>query len=904
MRQWREMVLRSLWCAFLLILVSAAGVLAQPPAGSVPATGETEEAEASGPSAAAAATAAGEAAAVENRTSLNLLGQANTGRGESRRNENVQITLIDNNAARELNARVGTTATVVEEYQPDRGYFSAELGNAPRTNIHVGGQAGNATHGTLYWTHQNSLFSARSFFQVGSVKPARQNSYGLTVGTGLWRNGYLTVNSSQQKNRGQVNGNILIPLQSERTPLVADPALRARVLQIFNAFPNVLPNRTDIAARALNTNSPQSINIDNHTGQITQKVGAKDTFVWRYVFTGQRVDAFQFVVGQNPNTFTKSHAPRMGWHRVVSARTLVDATVAVDRTTTQLVPAKEAVGPVFVQGLTNLGPPINAPLNRVQNRFRGSVSVQSTQGRHVLSAGMGITRLQYNSDEAEATRGIFQFFPDTDTDPITGQESVVDGITRLRQARSNRFITSIGTAYRAYRNWDLSGYLGDRWQAASTLTLNFALRWDPTTRPIDVTRRSVLKFDSDWNNFSGSFGFAKKLAGKWGVVRGAGGAMYGQIFPVTYGADRYNVPFNSRVIVQAPANLLDPLAGVDQTVGPNTRSSRFLVSPNLATPYQYQYNLSWERDLAPGWHLQLGYAGSRSHKLFFTYLLNRAQFVEGIKFNTATVSDRRPDKTAFEVLDMHNGSRAYYDAAIVKLTVPRWHGISLNTSYWFSKAIDLGSDYTSTAAGNTSRDAAGQNGIAVHQDQKALSDFHQPHALLVQAGYDTRGGVRRLGVLSRNWTLSTVVLAKTGTPFTVSAGSDGPGFGNVDGLQGDRVVLLDASVLGRTVGDPDTSRQLLPKPAFRFITAPAETTGNIGRNVFRKGKIANVNASIERAFVLPHEWQLAFRAESINFFNTPQFSEPGPDLSSPNFALITNTLNDGRTFRFTLRFGF
>jgi hypothetical protein len=42
----------------------------------------------------------------------------------------------------------------------------------------------------------------------------------------------------------------------------------------------------------------------------------------------------------------------------------------------------------------------------------------------------------------------------------------------------------------------------------------------------------------------------------------------------------------------------------------------------------------------------------------------------------------------------------------------------------------------------------------------------------------------------------------------------------------------------------------------------------------------------------------------VNFFNTPQFAGPGDNLAAPNFAQITNTLNDGRTFRFTLRLAF
>ena len=43
---------------------------------------------------------------------------------------------------------------------------------------------------------------------------------------------------------------------------------------------------------------------------------------------------------------------------------------------------------------------------------------------------------------------------------------------------------------------------------------------------------------------------------------------------------------------------------------------------------------------------------------------------------------------------------------------------------------------------------------------------------------------------------------------------------------------------------------------------------------------------------------------SINFFNAPQFAEPGRTLAAADFGQITNTLNDGRTFRFLLRFAF
>jgi hypothetical protein len=151
--------------------------------------------------------------------------------------------------------------------------------------------------------------------------------------------------------------------------------------------------------------------------------------------------------------------------------------------------------------------------------------------------------------------------------------------------------------------------------------------------------------------------------------------------------------------------------------------------------------------------------------------------------------------------------------------------------------------------------------------------------------------------------MSGVVLLKSGTPFVIDTGSDGPGFGNVDGTGRDRPNLLDPSVLGRAIDDPDTSRVMMPFSAFGFL-ALGQASGTLGRHVLRKDAINNINLSLSRSWPLGADKAIDFRAESINFFNSPQFAEPGRNLTSPDFGQITNTLNDGRTFRFLLQFSF
>ena len=146
-----------------------------------------------------------EAPADDKRTELNLIGKTEVQAGESRRNENVQFNLIDNNALKELNVRLGSSATVTRVFQPEFRYFGTEFGNRPTGPIHLSPASRSRDfYGGISFTHSNSIFSARSFFQVGSVKPAHENNYGFVAGLGLWRAshaGWLRTKTSGQRER-------------------------------------------------------------------------------------------------------------------------------------------------------------------------------------------------------------------------------------------------------------------------------------------------------------------------------------------------------------------------------------------------------------------------------------------------------------------------------------------------------------------------------------------------------------------------------------------------------------------------------------------------------------------------------------------------------------------------------
>ncbi len=881
---------------------------AEPPGESAPhstrgkpggsAGGATPEVDAPEVDAPDAGSGEGQGSAPDQRTSLNLLGEVDASSGEARRNENVRITLIDNNVLKEINIRMGTTATIAKEFRIDRNYFGTEFGGSPNAPLHLSPSEVAGFHGKVFWSHNNSGFTARSFFQVGEVQPARENDYGFSAGMPLWEGAALSVDASQRKVRGQVNGNVLVPTLAERIPRTNDPAMRAVIESIFSAFPAEAPNRPDIDPRALNTNSPQSINNDRASALLDQSWGGNDRLSLRYSVTLQDVEAFQLVGGQNPDTTTKNHSARMTWNHAWTPSTVTDLSAGFERIGSLLVPEETSLGPLYLFGrqLQSVGPTSAVPIDRAQNMFRYAGRVRHIRDRHTLHAGFDLLRRQVNGIESADQRGTFSF----------GTDFGRDTITNLQMGTPSTFWFAAGNVHRGFRNWDMQYYVGDEWRVSPGLTLNAGLRYEPVTSPSDVNDLSTIPYDCDCNNLGPKFGFALRLSDRWGVLRGAYGIHYGEIFPVTFGQSRFNPPGSLRVSRQAPS-LANPLRDFDESdFGPAARSSPFFLDPELSSPYSHQYNFSWELRPFREWTVSLGYVGSRSHRLLTTWFLNRARPVEGVEQTTNTIDERRPDPRFFEVRRILNGSRGYFDAAKVTLTIPRWAGMSIDASYWFSKAIDLGADYTNTASGRDARRARGPSEFNYHGEMKGLSNFDQPHALLWRLHYETPQLRAQGGWLRRifsHWQLSSVLLLKSGTPFELQAGSDGPGVGNVDGTSSDRPSVLDPSVLGRTIDDPDTSTGMLPRAAFGF-NQPGERTGNLGRNTFRKDGIWNINAGLSRRWALGADRSVLFRAESLNSLNHPQFAEPGAELTSPNFGRISNTLNDGRTFRFTLEFAF
>jgi hypothetical protein len=803
----------------------------------------------------------------------------------AQRNENVAVHQIDTNAIKESNIRLGDWVTIVSEMPAENNYYAAEHGQAPPEQVALRPVTRRpGWHAEAFESHQNSILNARTFFQAGPVQPSRRNFYGFR-GTGAASGlGYITATASQRKIRGMVNGNVLVPLASERTPLATDPAVRRIVASFLAAYPAALPNRLDYDPRALNTNAPQSSDETDASLRLEPARGLSVS----HALLRSRQDAFQFVAGQNPDTEIHSHRSRITWRIGGTA-----VGFAFNRTRSLLTPEPNAVGPRVRMGfqIEELGPDSMFPIDRAQNSFRWGVVAERTRGSHALIFGGDITRFQLNGIEVNNSRGYFQFTNNF------GRSA----LENLRLGTPSVYEVTLGELSRGFRNWGANLFLGDKWNVSQRLQLYYGLRYNLETSPIEVRGLTDIPYGCDCNNFSPRFSIAFDAGRGW-VVRSAYATTFGQILPVTYQQARNNLPLVRYVQVQNP-NLVDPLQGIDLT-NASARTSPTVLSSDMVSPYSHQYNFGVERRLAGGALVRAGYVGSRSFKLLNSYIHNRAEPVAGIPLTTATVDARRPDPRFYEIKYILNGGIAYMDAAQLTLQLPVRRGLGLGATYTFGKALDEGSDYAFTAANKDLTTARSQYQYEAQKDKKGLSTFDSTHAFLLTYSYDLPQPANRwTRVVARGWQVSGVTLLKSGTPLTLYIGSDAPGFGNVDGGPSDRPNILDPSILGRSISHPDEAPLILTRDRFAYIT-PGERRGSLGRNSFRKSPIANFNAALSRQWhwSARREWIGVFRIEAYNLANHAQFDEPQRNYSSPAFGKITNALNDGRVFQLSLRF--
>ena len=187
-----------------------------------------------------------------------------------------------------------------------------------------------------------------------------------------------------------VNGNVLVPLASERTPLTTDPAARAIVQRFLDAYPAQLPNRPDFDPRALNTNAPQVIDAIDGTARLDRDI-AKAACPLPILSLGSGPTRFSWSPGRTPIAIfirigygspcerACRRPPNSFWPAL---------SIEPGRL---LTPEPNAVGPRVRFGfqIEELGPDSHFPTNRTLNSFRYGAQMAHVDRRAFVFLGRG-----------------------------------------------------------------------------------------------------------------------------------------------------------------------------------------------------------------------------------------------------------------------------------------------------------------------------------------------------------------------------------------------------------------------------------------------------------------------------------------------------------------------------------
>jgi hypothetical protein len=838
-------------------------------------------------------------------------------RGVEELNPNLFYVKLDTNEiTRDLDRR-GADIQFLREFHSQENYFGGHYGHPlrkiewaePRSIL-------RGFHGSVYESHQNSSLNARSFFTVGKLRPWRRNEYGGGGGGPLIGERLaFDFAVSQVRDTGYVNGNARVPLADERTPRSSDPATNAVIATLLTAFPSDLPNLQHVSLRQINTNAVRDIRSSAFSTRLDARPNATDQLVLEQRFLDAKEQPFEFVVGQNPVTFLRPQSVHLTYSHPFSPQTLLRLSQNLDRLSVfldateryknLLAPLGRNVVPEvsFGQDLTGLGPGPSYPRRRVENRFHTSADLKQGRGRHTLAAGLLLSRFRTNDLQSDNNRGNFSF------NPNFGRSAVENFL----YGTPTSFTIAFGELYRGFRNWEFAYYVQDTIRVQPTLTLSVGLRHEVVTAPSEVNGLTEIPFPTDANNFSPQFGFAWNPGRGKTVVRGGYGVAFSSIFPVLYQRARFNPPAVQVISTDDPL-LFDPLRGANpRRLGLN------LISPDLVAPYSHLYNFGFERELPANVAFRIGYVGSRTIKLPVTVVSNRARPVPEIETTTRTINLRRPDPDHLEISTAQNMGISYLDGLQIAVDKRTGQGITWSVRYTFSKVINTTGDQSFASIAGTGHSSTIEDDVV--GDMKGLAAFDTPHSLTLGYRYEFPWGRGQRGFKSwfpGGWRVSGTTTFKSGTPTHFHTGSDSPGFGNVDGVRGDRPNLLNAAILGRSLDHPDTSPQILgsgtcqrpgdPGYGERYMTCayldtnvPPGERGNLGFQTFRSDGISNWNLALERDFLIREPVTLQFRSEFINLFNHPQFERPMDEMAFETFGKITNTANRGRVIQFLLR---
>lgn len=345
-------------------------------------------------------------------------------------------------------------------------------------------------------------------------------------------------------------------------------------------------------------------------------------------------------------------------------------------------------------------------------------------------------------------------------------------------------------------------------------------------------------------NLGPRVGFAWDVTGDGrSSLRGGYGIYFDPLLQIVFSNLAVSFPFTVTAAGTTPRNFADPFSGASpfRPGAPALFYPNFLslttVDPDYRTPYTQHWNVTYERQLAPGIVASAGYLGTRGTRLPGTHILNTGELRPGA--TAQNVDQRRPFAPDFgPILNFHSRLNSSYHSAQFSLNRRFQSGLMLLSAYTFSKTIDEGSFPTGRLAIRIGTLPQDQNNFRA---ERGLANFHQQHRFTFSGLWEGPWMRQPRSLAARllgGWQLASIVTLASGQPFVIQDGSDP----NLDGVAADRPDLIRNPNLPR--GQRNVQR-FWDTQAFVRLPSGTNRFGNAGRNVVIGPGVANWDASLK-----------------------------------------------------------
>jgi hypothetical protein len=825
----------------------------------------------------------------------------------------------------------------VREFAVVKDTYGAEYGKRPGAQVSIVTAGGtNQLHGSLYEFVRNSALDARNFFDYGSIPEFQRNVFGGSLGGPIRKDKtFLFGNYEGYRQTLGLSDVTLVPDDASRAAAVPSIQQLLSLWPVANG-PEILTSTGSPSGIAKAFSNPlQNVREDFGTARFDQIFSDQDSVA--AIYTAD--DSYAHTPTSNPITFDqvsmRAQVVSLSETHVFSSNLVNKGVFGFSRgnfffdsnTTVDLpawIHAGQPVGAVVVGGGTTLngasqisngGTNAGSNLRAVRNLFTGSDQLSYTRGRHTLSLGGWVQRIQSNDSLVQDQYGQTSF---TNLQTfLNGQVSTytyAPSYTPLGW-RTTEGAAFIEDAFKMKPNLEIRlGFRAeftDGWNESQGRASNYAFDVNRVILTNPIVGGSALAVNN------AKFLPAPRVAVAWSpfasqkiVMRAGFGMFYALLDNLSYRLDQ-NGPFNTVYAVKnIPFSSIAP--GASYSKGKVIPSG---VQPNLQTPTVYTWNLKIERQLSTGTILSAGYVGSHGYHQLLSLDANLptppicpaapcpARYPDGTLYYPSGAALR--NSSVWNTTHWFSEGISSYHGLEVDVNHHWNNGLQFRGVYTFSKTLDDGDNLNTSVATNSPAFVA--NPLNPNADYGRAS-FDVRHSGVLQASYDLPFGRSADSSgnawekwLVANWQVSGIVTLQSGLPFTPQLSYNPSNDGDT---RNPVRPSWNRNFTGKLVtGGPDRYFN-----ALAFIQPLPGTYGDAGRNVLQGPSLKQFDFALAKRWSLTERLGLQFRSEFFNLLNHTNLNTPNPVVyaaarggPSPTAGVITSTATTSREVQLGLK---